>query len=575
MALNGWPSNLPQFVMEQGFSETLPSAKVESQMEAGPSKARPRYTTAPRIFTATVAMTPEQKEVFDAFYEDVLHFGTLEFDWVEPVSQSLAEFRFVNPPPKWSVRGGACLVSFAFMRKRRTTVIGGTVPVSGTANGVGVATATGRKIASASGTATGSGVAAATSANTSTTVSAAGTAAGVGNAAATGRRISAASGTATALGLASGVTGNTPAAPVLTQTSAAGTNPMSWDASYPGAIVDRDTVELNWRVNGGTWQSQTHTITGSDLISGGWTWSSYVAASSLFAASDVIDVRERVIRDQGTGSQATGNWSNTLTDTMATGAWSPLSLFGASEYGFFLDPANDTVVFQDAAGTTAAAVDQPVGLIRDGTTNDVDFSQSTSGARPIRKNVGGRWYLEFDGVDDLLKATQAGLYAAGQMTIMYAVQNTNTADVGVYVGERSSTDADPLYYPYTETSSGTNRRLWIKDDNATTIKNTSGSTPTPYDGNWNLFTAIDSGSSVVVENVTEGGTQANTGAGTSYVRSGTVSLNRTSIGGTTSTTDGNYKTMRIGRIVAIGRLLTTQEKADVKQWIASTSGITI
>jgi hypothetical protein len=44
-------------------------------------------------------------------------------------------------------------------------------------------------------------------------------------------------------------------------------------------------------------------------------------------------------------------------------AFSPISLFAASEPGVWYDPSDLTTMFQDAAGTTpVTAVEQPVGL---------------------------------------------------------------------------------------------------------------------------------------------------------------------------------------------------------------------
>ena len=47
------------------------------------------------------------------------------------------------------------------------------------------------------------------------------------------------------------------------------------------------------------------------------------------------------------------------------GAWSPASLFAASEVGAWFDPSDLTSMFQDAAGTTPCAVNSVVGLVMD------------------------------------------------------------------------------------------------------------------------------------------------------------------------------------------------------------------
>jgi hypothetical protein len=69
--------------------------------------------------------------------------------------------------------------------------------------------------------------------------------------------------------------------------------------------------------------------------------------------------------------------------------------------GVYLDAAS-SVQYQDAAGTTPAGADDPVGLIEDvcGTN---DASQSTSAAQPTRKVDANGQYWFFDGVDDQIE----------------------------------------------------------------------------------------------------------------------------------------------------------------------------
>ncbi|HEX8214267.1 MAG TPA: hypothetical protein VF582_02215 [Allosphingosinicella sp.] len=90
------------------------------------------------------------------------------------------------------------------------------------------------------------------------------------------------------------------------------------------------------------------------------------------------------------------------------GAFSPRLLFAKGEAGAWYDPADLSSMFQDAAGTSAAAADAPVGLIRDKSGRGNHAIQATATARPmLRKDSSGRFYLEFDGVDDFLRATFA------------------------------------------------------------------------------------------------------------------------------------------------------------------------
>lgn len=108
-----WPASLPQYVLEQGYSEQMPDQLIETPMEAGKPKVRRRYTMNNPTFTVTIAMTLGQKAIFETFFDEDLQGGSLPFTWVNPTSQLATTFRFRKPVPKWTVRGNAYLVSAA------------------------------------------------------------------------------------------------------------------------------------------------------------------------------------------------------------------------------------------------------------------------------------------------------------------------------------------------------------------------------------------------------------------------------------------------------------------------------
>jgi len=79
------------------------------------------------------------------------------------------------------------------------------------------------------------------------------------------------------------------------------------------------------------------------------------------------------------------------------------ALFAGTQ-GVWYDPSDLSTVFQDAAGTIAGAVDQPVGLILDISGNGNHASQAVSGDRPTLRSSGGLYWLEFvAGVNDELR----------------------------------------------------------------------------------------------------------------------------------------------------------------------------
>lgn len=111
-----WPASLPQYVLQSGFSETEPDTLLETQMEGGPPKSRRRYTTDYRQFTVALQMDATQRATFQTFFNTTIKGGSLPFDWVDPVTQTTASFRFRKPMPQWAVRGETHLVRFAMER---------------------------------------------------------------------------------------------------------------------------------------------------------------------------------------------------------------------------------------------------------------------------------------------------------------------------------------------------------------------------------------------------------------------------------------------------------------------------
>jgi hypothetical protein len=91
--------------------------------------------------------------------------------------------------------------------------------------------------------------------------------------------------------------------------------------------------------------------------------------------------------------------------TMRVDAFAPSSLFASGETGGYWSARNSTL-FQNSNGTTAVAVDDPVGYASDiGNANTNPLLMATAGRRPLLKVVDTtlRAWL-FDGIDDTLRA---------------------------------------------------------------------------------------------------------------------------------------------------------------------------
>lgn len=116
MANATWPGGLPAFVDQSGYSETLPDVNIESPVEAGPPKVRPRTTVNWTPFTLSMRLTRAQYDIFVAFYTQTLRYGSLRFDWVHPYTRAPFTFRFRKPPPKFTPAGADMIAAFQIDR---------------------------------------------------------------------------------------------------------------------------------------------------------------------------------------------------------------------------------------------------------------------------------------------------------------------------------------------------------------------------------------------------------------------------------------------------------------------------
>ncbi len=89
-----WPASLPQNPLKAGFVEEGPDGLLFSEMDAGPAKARRRFTSGTRIFKMSVKVTKAQYDTLDLFFETTLVLGSVPFTWVHPITKSAETFRF-------------------------------------------------------------------------------------------------------------------------------------------------------------------------------------------------------------------------------------------------------------------------------------------------------------------------------------------------------------------------------------------------------------------------------------------------------------------------------------------------
>jgi hypothetical protein len=93
-----WPSSLPNYLLQDGFSKTYADNLVRQDMSVGPPKARRRSTSGVTPIKGRQVLTSTQLATFSTFFETTLSDGATTFTWVDPITRATASFKFASPP---------------------------------------------------------------------------------------------------------------------------------------------------------------------------------------------------------------------------------------------------------------------------------------------------------------------------------------------------------------------------------------------------------------------------------------------------------------------------------------------
>ncbi|MDR1836408.1 MAG: hypothetical protein LBQ89_02000 [Treponema sp.] len=91
-----WPELLPSGLLADGFSKQPQSNIIRTSMDAGPKKARRRYTARTVKYSGKQVFDAAELAVFEQFYHNVIADGVLRFNFNDPVTGETAEFRFTE-----------------------------------------------------------------------------------------------------------------------------------------------------------------------------------------------------------------------------------------------------------------------------------------------------------------------------------------------------------------------------------------------------------------------------------------------------------------------------------------------
>lgn len=105
-------------------------------------------------------------------------------------------------------------------------------------------------------------------------------------------------------------------------------------------------------------------------------------------------------------------------------ALSPVLLYDHKDIGSF---------FTDVTMTTQATVGDPVAAVKDKSVNLRHRTQATLGNRPILRQAGSLYYLEYDGVDDFMVTAAVNLTATDAFTACFGIRKLSDAAVAMFL----------------------------------------------------------------------------------------------------------------------------------------------
>lgn len=213
----------------------------------------------------------------------------------------------------------------------------------------------------------------------------------------------------------SGGSGGDTTPPTITS---ADTASVDENATLAHALTANEDV--TWSIVGGVDQAQFE-ISGSTLR-----WASNGTQDYEDPQDDDTDNDYVVqVRATSTGSGRTTNQTITVTvDDVAE--------FSLSSFKLFLDPSDITTMWEERTGasaTTQSSVDGVVGTMLNKGTVGGYFTAAADTRRPILRQTGALFYLEFDGVDDYLAgAAASNFWAVADAALCLSGRNTNNGD---------------------------------------------------------------------------------------------------------------------------------------------------
>ncbi|MCL2174969.1 MAG: hypothetical protein FWB73_02880 [Treponema sp.] len=91
-----WPDALPADFLAEGLTIQPQSNVIRTTMDAGARKTRRRYTANTTKYSGKQRFNEDEFIVFKQFYKTELADGVFRFNYKDPITNEMAEFRFTE-----------------------------------------------------------------------------------------------------------------------------------------------------------------------------------------------------------------------------------------------------------------------------------------------------------------------------------------------------------------------------------------------------------------------------------------------------------------------------------------------
>ena len=311
------------------------------------------------------------------------------------------------------------------------------------------------------------------------------------------------------------------------------------------------------------------TITGAEWNKNGAGWNA--AGSTTFKNGDTLQLRMTSAAVDNTQTSATVNIVG-VTDTWTITTPVPVSDLPQSG-SVILDLVADdlTSLFQSNAGTTPVAADSDVvGMWQDKSANAFHLTSVANDTRPVWRSGGGFPYIEFDGVNDVLRRVEAmDLWPAGGVTIAIAMRASSPAVSRYPLAGGNSSQTNTILSPfYTSPGVAADAAAFYRADGGPNIISNQTTNAAAFDGNDTVLVAVDNGSSVTVYQDGVAGTTRSYTRGANTMTTDIVALGAL----VRSTPATGFMGMRVHRVTIWATPLDATDRALANTALAAKQG---